>query len=149
MRPENSVPALAPARRLLGGAVAALAVLAAMTAAEAQISDGVVKIGVLTDLSGPAADATGAGSVAAAQMAVEDFGGAVAGRPVKVISANHQLKPDVGSAIARQWYDEEQVDLIVDVPVSAVGLWSDDFAQTSDDEVRQLLARSMTARDAA
>jgi branched-chain amino acid transport system substrate-binding protein len=88
----------------------------------AQISDGVVKIGVLTDLAGPAADATGTGSVLAAQMAVADFGGKVAGKPIEVLSANHQLKPDVGAAIARQWYDVEHVDLIVDVPVSAVGL---------------------------
>jgi branched-chain amino acid transport system substrate-binding protein len=88
----------------------------------AQISDDVVKIGVLTDLSGPASDATGAGSVAAAEMAVADFGGQVAGKPIEVISANHQLKPDIGAAIARQWYDTDHVDLIVDVPISAVGL---------------------------
>jgi branched-chain amino acid transport system substrate-binding protein len=106
--------------------VAALAVLAGALAAApcagAQISDDVVKIGVLTDLSGPASDATGQGSVTAAEMAVEDFGGTVAGKPIKVVSANHQLKADVGATIARQWYDDEQVDLIVDVPVSAVGL---------------------------
>jgi branched-chain amino acid transport system substrate-binding protein len=88
----------------------------------AQVSDDVVKIGVLTDLSGPAATATGQGSVAAAQMAVEDFGGKVLGKPVTVISADHQIKPDVAAGIARQWYDTDQVDLIVDVPVSAVGL---------------------------
>jgi branched-chain amino acid transport system substrate-binding protein len=91
-------------------------------AAHAEISDGVVKIGVLTDLSGPASDATGDGSVLAARLAVEDFGGTVAGKPIQLISANHQLKPDVGAQIARQWYDNEQVDLILDVPVSAVGL---------------------------
>jgi branched-chain amino acid transport system substrate-binding protein len=90
--------------------------------AHAQVSDGVVKIGVLTDLSGPAATATGAGSVAAAQMAVEDFGGKVLDKPIEVISADHQIKPDVAAGIARQWYDTDQVDLIVDVPVSAVGL---------------------------
>ncbi|HEY7246461.1 MAG TPA: ABC transporter substrate-binding protein [Xanthobacteraceae bacterium] len=90
--------------------------------ARAQISDDVVKIGVLTDLSGPASTPTGTGSVLAAQMAVDDFGGKVAGKPVVVISADHQIKPDVGAAIARRWYDVEQVDLIVDVPVSAVGL---------------------------
>ena len=90
--------------------------------ANAQVSDGVVKIGVLTDLSGPAATATGPGSVAAAQMAVEDFGGSVLGKPIQVISADHQIKPDIAVGIARQWYDREQVDLIVDVPVSAVGL---------------------------
>lgn len=90
--------------------------------AKAQISDDVVKVGVLTDLSGPAATATGPGSVTAAQMAIEDFGGTVLGKPITVISANHQIKPDIAAGIARQWYDREQVDLIVDVPVSAVGL---------------------------
>jgi branched-chain amino acid transport system substrate-binding protein len=90
--------------------------------AQAQISDDVVKIGVLTDLSGPAATSTGQGSVTAAQMAVDDFGGSVLGKPIQVISANHQIKPDVAAGIAREWYDRDQVDLIVDVPVSAVGL---------------------------
>src|ERR1700761_8615502 len=90
--------------------------------AAAQISDDVVKIGVLTDLSGPSATATGKGSVTAAEMAVSDFGGSVLGKPVQVISADHQIKPDVAAGIARQWYDRDQVDLIVDVPVSAVGL---------------------------
>jgi branched-chain amino acid transport system substrate-binding protein len=104
-----------------------LACLAALFAlcggtAYAQISDDVVKIGVLTDLSGPAASATGPGSVTAAQMAVEDFGGKVLGKPITVISADHQIKPDIGAGIARQWYDVDHVDLIVDVPVSAVGL---------------------------
>jgi len=90
--------------------------------ARAQISDDVVKIGVLTDLSGPASTATGPGSVAAAQMAVDDFGGTVLGKPITVISADYQLKPDIGAGIASRWYDVDQVDLIVDVPVSAVGL---------------------------
>ncbi len=90
--------------------------------ARAQISDDVVKIGVLTDLSGPASTATGPGSVAAAQMAVDDFGGKVLGKPITVISADHQIKPDIAAGIASRWYDVEQVDLIVDVPVSAVGL---------------------------
>ena len=102
--------------------LAAIATMLLTATASAQISDDVVKIGVLTDLSGPASDATGEGSVTAAQMAAEDFGGTVAGKPIKVISANHQLKPDVGASIARQWYDAEQVDVILDVPVSAVGL---------------------------
>ena len=91
-------------------------------AGQAQISDDVVKFGVLTDLSGPAAPATGPGSVTAAQMAAEDFGGKVLGKPITVISADHQIKPDVAAGIARQWYDVDKVDLIVDVPVSAVGL---------------------------
>src|SRR5205085_11196444 len=88
----------------------------------AQISDDVVKIGVLTDMNGPASTPTGQGSVTAAQMAVDDFGGTVLGKPISIIVGDHQLKPDIGAGIARRWYDVEQVDLIVDVPVSAVGL---------------------------
>jgi branched-chain amino acid transport system substrate-binding protein len=94
----------------------------ASTAALAQISDEVVKIGVLTDMNGPASTPTGQGSVTAAQMAVDDFGGKVLGKPVTVIVGDHQLKADIGASIARRWYDVDQVDLIVDVPVSAVGL---------------------------
>jgi branched-chain amino acid transport system substrate-binding protein len=90
--------------------------------ASAQISDDVVKIGVLTDMNGPSSAADGPGSVTAAQMAVDDFGGKVLGKPISVIVGDHQIKPDVGATIARRWYDTEQVDLIVDVPVSAVGL---------------------------
>src|SRR6201746_1906560 len=88
----------------------------------AQVSDDVVKIGVLTDMNGPASTPTGQGSVTAAQMAVDDFGGKVLGKPISVIVGDHQLKADVGASLARRWYDTEQVDLIVDVPVSAVGL---------------------------
>jgi branched-chain amino acid transport system substrate-binding protein len=104
--------------------LAGLAALLVCTSgvAKAQISDDVVKIGVLTDMSGPASTPTGPGSVAAAEMAVADFGGTVLGKPITVISADHQLKPDVAAGIAREWYDRYQVDLIVDVPVSAVGL---------------------------
>src|SRR5215470_9315911 len=109
-------------RQALKWIAAAVAIVLLPPLALAQFSDNVVKIGVLTDLSGPASDATGQGSVAAAKMAVEDFGGKVAGVPIEVISANHQLKPDVGSEIATRWYDVEKVDLILDVPVSAVGL---------------------------
>jgi branched-chain amino acid transport system substrate-binding protein len=96
--------------------------LLSSTGASAQISDDVVKIGVLTDMNGPASTPTGQGSVTAAQMAVDDFGGKVLGKPVTVIVGDHQLKADVGAGLARRWYDTEQVDLIVDVPVSAVGL---------------------------
>ena len=102
--------------------LAALATALLVSPALAQISDDVVKIGVLTDMNGPASTPTGRGSVTAAQMAVDDFGGNVLGKPISVIIGDHQLKPDIGGAIARRWYDTEQVDLIVDVPVSAVGL---------------------------
>jgi branched-chain amino acid transport system substrate-binding protein len=105
---------------MLGMALATA--MAASPAAWAQISDDAVKIGVLTDMNGPASTATGSGSVTAAQMAVEDFGGKVLGKPVTVIIGDHQDKADIGATIARRWYDTEQVDLIVDVPVSAVGL---------------------------
>ena len=90
--------------------------------AQAQVSDDVVKIGVLTDIAGPASTPTGQGSVTAAQMAIDDFGGTALGKPIQLISADHQLKPDIGAGIARRWYDTEQVDLILDVPVSSVGL---------------------------
>ena len=79
-------------------------------------------IGVLTDMSGDNSSFGGKGSVVAAEMAAEDFGGAILGEKIKVISANHQNKPDVGSAIARRWYDSEGVELIVDIPVSSIGL---------------------------
>ena len=111
--------------RMLGFTALAAGLACAMLlphAACAQVSDNAVKIGVLTDMSGPASDATGLGSLTAAQMAVEDFGGTVLGMPITVISADSQLKPDIGAGIARQWYDVEHIDLIVDVPVSAVGL---------------------------
>src|SRR5262245_54769658 len=94
----------------------------ASTAALAQVSDDVVKIGVLTDMNGPGSTPTGQGSVVAAQMAVDDFGGKVLGKTISVIVGDHQLKPDIGAGIARRWYDVDQVDVILDVPVSSVGL---------------------------
>jgi branched-chain amino acid transport system substrate-binding protein len=101
---------------------AGLAFAVSGTAANAQISDDVVKIGVLTDMSSLYADATGKGSLAAVQMAVADYGGKVKGKPVEVVSADHQNKPDVGVSIARNWYDNEKVDAIFDVPTSSVAL---------------------------
>ena len=99
-----------------------IALLPALLARGTATAQQPLKIGVLTDLSGPAYDATGEGSVVAAQMAVADYGGTVLGRPIQVISGNEQLKPEVGASIAREWYDREGVDLIEDVPVSSVGL---------------------------
>src|SRR5580692_7603593 len=90
-----------------------LAVAMTGTAANAQISDNVVKLGVLTDMSSLYADATGKGSLAAVEMAVADYGGKVKGAPIEVVSADHQNKPDVGVAIARNWYDNEKVDAIL------------------------------------
>jgi len=101
---------------------AAVTLAAAAMSAQAQVSDGIIKIGILTDMSSLYADLSGAGSVAAARMAVEDFGAAKKGMKVEIISADHQNKPDVGSAIARQWYDVDKVDVIVDTPNSGVAL---------------------------
>jgi branched-chain amino acid transport system substrate-binding protein len=81
-----------------------------------------IRIGVLNDMSGPYADYQGLGSVVAAQMAVEDYGGKVAGRKVEVISGDHQNKADIGSSLARQWLDTQGVEAIVDLPNSAVAL---------------------------
>src|SRR5215470_5353926 len=87
-----------------------------------RISDDVVKIAVLTDMSGLYADLGGQGSVTAAQLAIDEFGGKVLGKPIQLVYADHQNKADVGAAKAREWYDTQQVDLIVDVPNSGVAL---------------------------
>lgn len=100
---------------------ALLACLAGATA-RAEISDNVVRIGVLNDISGLFQDTNGMGSVEAARMAAEDFGGGGKNIKVEIVYADHQNKADVGSAIARKWLDVEGVDAIVDVPNSAVGL---------------------------
>ena len=83
---------------------------------------GPVKIGVLTDETGPYADSAGPGSIRAAEMAVAEFGGGVLGRPIEIVHADHQNKPDIAAAIARRWYDTEGVDAILDLPVTAVAL---------------------------
>jgi branched-chain amino acid transport system substrate-binding protein len=102
------------------GLAAALAVGSGL--AQAQISDNLIKIGVLTDMSSLYTDLAGAGSIAAAKMAVEDSGIEKRGYKVEIVSADHQNKADVGSNIARQWYDVDKVDVIVDVPNSGVAL---------------------------
>lgn len=99
---------------LLGGLLPAIA--------QAQISGDVVKVGVLNDQSGPYADFGGPSSVEAARMAVEDFGGTVAGKKIEVVFADHQNKADIGSAVARQWFETDGVDVAVDLTNSAVAL---------------------------
>jgi branched-chain amino acid transport system substrate-binding protein len=131
-------------RQFTPAALAAFAVLSWTGPAGAEISDNVVKIGVLSDMNGPASTPTGQGSVTAAQMAVDDFGGSVLGKPISVIVGDHQLKPDIGAAIARRWYDTEQVDLIVDVPVSAVGLAVQNIA---NEKHRLFITQSTGAAD--
>src|SRR5258708_6990879 len=106
---------------------AALSALVAPAAAE-----DVIRIGVLSDMSGPYSDIAGKGSVAAAQLAVEEFGGSVGGRRIEIISADHQNKPDLGSATARRWFDNEGVDVIVDVITSSVALAVQHIAREKD-----------------
>jgi branched-chain amino acid transport system substrate-binding protein len=110
-------------RKLIGYATLALAI--GCGAAHAQNSDGTIKIGVLNDMSGLYSDLSGQGSVAAARMAVEDFGAAAKGMKVEIVSADHQNKPDVGSNIARTWFDVDKVD----VPTSSVALAVNEIAR--------------------
>ncbi len=107
-------------KRIIG--LATLAVAIGCGTAQAQYSDGVIKIGVMNDMSGTYADLTGPGSVVAAQMAVEDFGAAAKGLKVEIVGADHQNKPDIGSNVVRSWIDTDKVDVIVDVPTSSVAL---------------------------
>ncbi|MGB6104445.1 MAG: ABC transporter substrate-binding protein [Pusillimonas sp.] len=104
---------------LIAGAALAFS---SMTAVAAGFSGDEVKIGVLTDLSGPYSGFSGPGSLAAVEMAVQDFGGAVNNKPVTVISADHLNKTDIGAGIARQWYDRDGVDAVFDISNSAVAL---------------------------
>ena len=106
------------ARFLASVAVAALV----GGAAYAEVSGDVVKIGVLNDQSGPYSALGGVGSVEAARMAAEDFGGTVLGAPIEILGADHQNKADVGSTIARQWFDTDDVDAIMDLTTSSVAL---------------------------
>jgi len=99
---------------------AAAAIVLAPLASQAQVSDDMVKIGVLTDMSGTQSDSTGPGSFLAASMASEDFGGTVLGKRIEVISGDHQNKPDIGSNLVRQWLETQQVDVVSDVPTSSV-----------------------------
>jgi branched-chain amino acid transport system substrate-binding protein len=107
--------------RMMGLGAALLALLA-VAPARAQISDDVVKIAVTNDQSGIYSDAGGFGAVIAARMAVADFGGTVLGKPIEVVFADNQNKPDVGAALVRAWIDTDKVDVIVDGGSSAVGM---------------------------
>lgn len=106
------------------------AMLMASSAVQAQVSDDAVKIGVLTDHSGGFAYLVGKYSVEATQMAVDDFGGKVLGKPISVITADHQNKADIASAISRRWFETEGVDTITDVAGSAVALATQEIARS-------------------
>ena len=103
--------------------------------AHAEMSGGKVKIGVLTDLSGPYEQNSGLGSVEAAKMAAEEFGNKVNGVPIEIISADHQNKPDIGAATARRWFDLEEVDAVTDLVNSAVGFAVLEIAKTNNKTV--------------
>jgi branched-chain amino acid transport system substrate-binding protein len=109
-------------RSLFGAALIAAALAGFPAAADAQIPGDKIKIGVLSDFSGPFADQVGKGSLVGAELAAEDFAKEAGGLSVEIISADHQNKPDIGVAIARRWVDEEGVDAIVDLANSGVGL---------------------------
>ena len=113
----------------LTGLVAALAISAT---AQAQIAKDTIKIGVLADMSSLYADLGGPGSTEAAKMAVADFGGTLAGKKIEVVSADHQNKPDVGAAIARQWFDQDGVDMITDLTTSSVALAVQEVARAKN-----------------
>ena len=105
---------------------------AVLAAAPPQVSDGVVKIGLLLDMTGLYADITGEGTVTAVKMAVEDFGGKVLGKPIEVVYADHLNKADVAANKAREWFDTDQVDAILDVAASAPALAVAEIARTHD-----------------
>jgi branched-chain amino acid transport system substrate-binding protein len=109
-------------RQPTAAVVAALLAASTLSATAQEVSDDIVKIGILNDQSGVYADFGGRWSVEAAKMAVEDAGGKVLGKEVQVVSADHQNKPDIASNIARQWYDTEQVDAIMELTTSSVAL---------------------------
>src|SRR6267143_3057039 len=107
------------ARLLVAGLLAGLL---AAGASAAEISDGIVKIGLILDLSGPYSENTGQGSATAAKMAVEDFGGKVLGAPIELVVADHHNSADRAAAIARDWFDAQHVDAILDVSGSSEAL---------------------------
>ena len=105
---------------------------AARSEEKTRISDGVVKFGMIEDMSSIYADITGVGAVTAAKMAVEDFGGSVLGMPIEVVSADHQNKADIASATAREWFENQHVDALMDVAASATALAAIDVAKTKN-----------------
>lgn len=114
----------------LAAALAAISLQAGAQGAGARISDGVVKIGVLTDVNGPFMDNVGRGSIVATEIAIEEFGGKVLGYPVQMVSADHQNKADVGSARVREWFDRDKVDVVTELGNSAVALAAMKIAET-------------------
>ncbi len=110
-------------KRLLTAFATGLVLLMAVSGASAAgLSDDVLKVGVMTDMSGAYSDLCGPGSVVAAQMAIDDFGGKVLGKKIELVSVDHQNKPDIAANKAREWFDTEKVDVITDLPTSSAAL---------------------------
>ena len=118
-------------KSLIVAAAAALFINQA-SAQTAAISDDLVKIGVLTDMSGQFSHESGEGSVTAIKMAVEDFGGKVLGKPIEVVVADHQNKPDIASGLARKWFDVEKVDMVANLINSSIALGVSQLAKEKD-----------------
>jgi branched-chain amino acid transport system substrate-binding protein len=118
-----------PTRKSAVLALSALSLFAFTQVNAAPVSDDVVRVGVITDMSSALADLSGQGSITAVRMAVEDFGGKVLGKPIEVLSADHHSKPDVASSTARKWFDVEKVDMITDLTNSAAALAAVDIAK--------------------
>ena len=110
-------------KRLISALGIGMALLMAVAGASAaELSDGVLKVGVMTDMSGAYSDLCGPGSVVASQMAIDDFGGKVLGKQIELVSVDHQNKADIAANKAREWFDTEQVDVIADLPTSSAAL---------------------------
>src|ERR1700716_2034992 len=107
-----------------------LALILVLGQTSAKAGPDAVTVGVLNDLSGVYADLGGPGSVAAAEIAIEEFGTSVIGKPIKVLSGDHQNKPDIGSQLARRWFDVDNVDMVIDFPNSGVALAVQEIART-------------------
>ena len=118
-----------PIRRTASRLPAVLAILLGTAAAHAEIKSDAIRVGVLTDMSGVFATAMGPGSVEAARMAAEEFGGAINGKPIHILQADHQNKPDVASSVAREWFDREGVQAIADGGASVAALAVQELAR--------------------
>ena len=135
-RPISRHTGKMPREENMGLAVCGFATLVLLALpAHADMSGGKIKIGVLTDLSGPYEQNSGVGSVEAAKMAAEEFGNAINGVPVEIVSADHQNKLDIGAAIARRWFDLDGVDAVTDLVNSAVGFAVLEIAKTNNKAV--------------
>lgn len=111
---------------------AALSVTAPINTANAEVPEEGVQIGVITDLTGPYSDLSGPGSVAAAELAAEEFGGQINGKPIEIMSADHQNKADIAATIARKWFDEDGVDMVIDFPNSSTALAVQEIARQKE-----------------